>query len=141
MSLIPDSDFGERVRSRLRSEKVVWLTTTGADGTPQPNPVWFLWEEDADAVLVYNANDANRLDHVAVRPRVSLNFDGNGKGGNIVVLSGVAEQALDVPSADHHEGYLAKYAPDVERVSGDPADFAKRYSVPLRIRITKVRGF
>src|SRR5690348_4576403 len=141
MSVIPDSEFGERVRSRLQTETVVWLTTTGADGTPQPNPEWFLWEEEADAVLVYNANNANRLDHVAVRPRVSLNFDGNGKGGNIVVLSGVAEQALDVPSADQHEGYLAKYARDVERVSGDPAEFAKRYSVPLRIRITKVRGF
>ena len=140
MSVIPDSEFGERVRSRLRTETVAWLTTTAADGTPQPNPVWFLWDEDADTVLVYNRNDANRLDHVAVRPRVSLNFDGNGKGGNIVVLSGVAEQASDVPSADQHEGYLAKYARDVERVSGDPADFAQRYSVPLRIRITKVRG-
>lgn len=141
MSVIPESEFGDRVRSRLRTEIVAWLTTTGADGTPQPNPVWFLWEEDADAVLIYNANDANRLDHVAVRPRVSLNFDGNGQGGNIVVLTGVAEQALDVPAPDQHEGYLAKYASHVERVSGDPADFAKRYSVPLRIRITKVRGF
>ena len=140
MSVIPDSDFGNRVRSRLRAEKVVWLTTTGSDGTPQPNPVWFLWDEDDDAVLVYNANDANRLDHVAVRPHVSLNFDGNGKGGDIVVLAGVAEQALDVPSADRHEGYIAKYARDVERVSNDPATFAKRYSVPLRIRIAKVRG-
>jgi len=140
MSVIPDSEFGERVRSRLRTETVAWLTTTAADGTPQPNPVWFLWDEDADTVLVYNRNDANRLDHVAVRPRVSLNFDGNGKGGNIVVLSGVAEQASDVPSADQHEGYVTKYARDIERVSGDPADFAQRYSVPLRIRITKVRG-
>ncbi len=139
MSVIPDSDFGARVRSRLDAEKVVWLTTTGADGTPQPNPVWFLWEEGSESVLVYNANDANRLDHVASRPRVSLNFDGNGQGGNVVVLAGVAEQA-DVPSADQHDGYLAKYAADVERVGGDAASFAQRYSVPLRIRITKVRG-
>jgi PPOX class probable F420-dependent enzyme len=140
MSVIPNTEFGDRVRSRLRTETAVWLTTTSADGTPQPNPVWFLWEEDADAVLVYNRNDANRLAHVAVRPRVSLNFDGNGKGGNIVVLTGVAEQALDVPPPDQHEGYLAKYRPDIERVSGDPAAFANTYSVPLRIRITKVRG-
>jgi PPOX class probable F420-dependent enzyme len=140
MSVIPDSEFGTRVRSRLDAETVVWLTTTGADGTPQPNPVWFLWEDGSESVLVYNANDANRLDHVAVRPRVSLNFDGDGKGGNVVVLAGVAEQAADVPSADQHDGYLAKYAADVERVGGDAASFAQRYSVPLRIRITKVRG-
>ena len=140
MSVIPESDFGTRVRSRLDAEKVVWLTTTGADGTPQPNPVWFLWEDDSDSVLVYNANGANRLDHVAVRPRVSLNFDGNGKGGDVVVLAGVAEQAVDVPSADQHDGYLAKYGADAARVSGDVAGFAQQYSVPLRIRITKVRG-
>ncbi len=140
MSVIPDSAFGQRACSRLAAEKVVWLTTTAADGTPQPNPVWFLWDDDSESVLVYNANDANRLDHVAVRPRVSLNFDGDGHGGDIVVLAGVAEQALDVPSADQHDGYLAKYSADVQRVSGDPAGFAKRYSVPLRIRITKVRG-
>lgn len=140
MGVLPGSDFGNRARARLQTEKVVWLTTTGADGTPQPNPVWFLWDESDDTVLVYNANDANRLDHVAVRPRVSLNFDGNGAGGDIIVLTGVAEQALDVPTADEHHGYLAKYGPDVERVGGDAAGFARRYSVPLRIRITKVRG-
>jgi PPOX class probable F420-dependent enzyme len=140
MSAIPGTDFGTRARSRLAAEKVVWLTTTGADGTPQPNPVWFLWDDDSESVLVYNANGANRLEHVAVRPRVSLNFDGNGQGGDFVVLTGVAEQALDVPPADQHDGYLAKYSADVQRVGGDAASFAKRYSVPLRIRVTKVRG-
>jgi PPOX class probable F420-dependent enzyme len=140
VSIIPDSDFGTRVRNRLKTEKVVWLTTTSADGTPQPNPVWFLWEQDDDSVLVYNAFDASRLDHVAVRPRVSLNFDGNGHGGNIVVIAGVAEQALDVPAATEHEPYVAKYAADVERIGMDAESFAQKYSVALRIRMTKVRG-
>lgn len=140
MSIIPDSDFGMRVRDRLKGEKVIWFTTTSADGTPQPNPVWFLWEEDGDSVLIYNAFDANRLDHVAVRPHVSLNFDGNGHGGNIVVIAGVAEQALDVPHATEHEPYVAKYAADVARIGMDAESFAKKYSVALRIRMTKVRG-
>lgn len=140
MSIIPDSDFGTRVRNRLKTEKVVWLTTTSAEGTPQPNPVWFLWEQDDDSVLVYNAFDASRLDHVAVRPRVSLNFDGNGHGGNIVVIAGVAEQALDVPAATEYEPYVARYAADVERIGMDAESFAQKYSVALRIRMTKVRG-
>jgi phosphohistidine phosphatase len=84
MPVIPDSDFGTRARHRLQDEIVIWLTTTSADGTPQPNPVWFFWEEDADALLIYNANNAKRLEHVADRPRVSLHFDGNGRGGDIV---------------------------------------------------------
>jgi PPOX class probable F420-dependent enzyme len=141
MSVIPDSTFGTRVRSRLREEIAIWLTTTGADGTPQPNPVWFLWEEDSDALLVYNANKANRIEHVARRPRASANFDGNGSGGDIVVLTGVVEQAPDVPSADKHEAYVAKYADSIARLGMDPEKFAAAYSVPLRLRINKVRGF
>lgn len=140
MSVIPGSDFGRRVRARLANEKVVWLTTTSADGTPQPNPVWFLCEQDDDAVLVYNDVAASRLDHVAVRPRVSLNFDGNGRGGDIVVLSGVAEQAPDAPPPNEHEQYLAKYAQEVARIGMDPASFAQKYSVPLRVRVGRVRG-
>lgn len=140
MSVIPDSEFGSRVRRRLGSEKVAWLTTTGADGTPQPNPVWFVWEQDADALIVYSDKDAARLEHVAARPRVAVNFDGDGRGGDIVVIAGVAEQALDAPPPDRHVLYVSKYAADVERIGMDPASFAERYSVPLRVRMTKVRG-
>lgn len=136
----PHSDFGARVRARLRDAKVLWLTTTSSDGTPQPNPVWFLWD-GAGSMLVYNDVNAKRLEHVAVRPRLSAHFDGDGAGGDIIVFSAVAEQALDAPSPQFHEEYLAKYAADIDRMGSDPEKFAERYSVPLRIVITKVRGF
>ena len=71
----PATEFGARVRRRLESEQVAWLTTTAADGTPQPNPVWFLW--DGATFLVYSLSDAARLSHIARNPHVSLNFDGN----------------------------------------------------------------
>jgi PPOX class probable F420-dependent enzyme len=141
MSVIPDSAFGRRVRDRLRDEKVAWFTTVGGDGTPQPNPVWFLWDEADDTVLIYNAYDAYRLAHVAVRPRVSLNLESDPEGNDVVVLAGVAEQAADVPSPDRNEAYLAKYADDVVAIGMDTDSFAQKYSVPLRIRIGKVRGF
>jgi PPOX class probable F420-dependent enzyme len=140
MAVIPDSDFGARARRRLHDEIVVWFTTTSADGTPQPNPVWFLWGDADDTALIYNATRAKRLEHVAVRPRVSLHFDGNGRGGDIVVLTGVAEQALDIPPADQNEAYLAKYGEHISRIGMDPPQFAAAYSVPLRIRVTRVRG-
>jgi PPOX class probable F420-dependent enzyme len=118
---------------------VIWLTTTADDGTPQPNPVWFLWEEP-DAVVVYNRTEARRLDHVAVRPRVALHFDSNGKGGDIVVLTGVAEQAADLPGPSEHPDYVKKYSEAMARVSGNAEAFARAYPVPLRIRIGRVRG-
>lgn len=141
MSIIPDSEFGDRVRDRLRQETVIWFTTISANGTPQPNPVWFYWEPDTESVLIYNATDARRIEHVAVRPRVSLNFEADAHGGDVVVFAGTAEQALDVPAVTANETYLAKYAEDIERIGGDREEFARAYSVPLRVRVTKVRGF
>ena len=138
---IPDSEFGARVRRRLQDEHLIWFTTTGSDGTPQPNPVWFLWEPDQDSVLIYNATKAKRLEHVAVRPRVSLNFQADEHGGDVVVIAGVAEQALDAPPNKDNAAYVAKYAKGIEAIGSDPEKFAQDYSVPLRIRFTKVRGF
>ena len=55
----PATPFGARVAQRLREDAVIWLTSVAADGTPQPNPVWFLW--DSHTVLVYNQPTARRL--------------------------------------------------------------------------------
>lgn len=35
------SEFGARVLRRLEEDEIIWLTTGGKDGAPQPNPVWF----------------------------------------------------------------------------------------------------
>jgi len=134
----PDTTFGSRVRERLSAEIVLWLTTVGADGTPQPNPVWFLWEQ-GDSLLVYNRADANRLKHVRSRPRVALNFDGNGRGGDIIVLTGDAELVDDVPPANEHEAYAQKYAAEIARAFGTPENFASKYPVAMRIHLTRVR--
>lgn len=134
----PSGALGKRVRERLTEEIVLWLTTTGADGTPQPNPVWFLWE-GGETVLVYNRANANRINHVRSRPRVSLNFDGNGRGGDIVVLAGTAELMDDFPPANEYRPFAEKYAKDIARVFGTAESFAHQYPVPMRIRITRVR--
>jgi PPOX class probable F420-dependent enzyme len=134
----PSTTVGRRARDRLAGEIVVWLTTVGADGTPQPNPVWFLWEGE-DTILIYNRANANRLTHIRARPRVSLNFDGNGRGGDILVLTGDAEVLEDFPLPNEHQPYVDKYDADMRRVSGSAENFARSYPVAMRVRITRVR--
>ncbi len=134
----PSTPFGERVERRLREEPIIWLTTTGADGTPQPNPVWFLW--DGDSFLVYSLPDAARLPHIQRTPRVALHFDGNGKGGDIVIFTGEARVSQDEPPADQVPVYVEKYQDFIARSFGTPAAFAAKYSVALRITPSKVRG-
>lgn len=66
----PSTGLGERVRQRLRDEQVIWFTTVVGDGTPQPNPVWFLGRKQV--FWSTTRSDANRLTHLRSRPQVCL---------------------------------------------------------------------
>jgi PPOX class probable F420-dependent enzyme len=135
----PDTDHGRRVRQRLDGEVVIWYTSVSRDGTPQPNPVWFL--PDAGGILVYNRPDAARVQHARQGGRVALHFDGDGKGGNIVVFTGAAEVVDSVPAPDQNAAYVAKYGARMERVSGSLAEFAKNYPAAILVRPDTTRGF
>jgi PPOX class probable F420-dependent enzyme len=140
MAQLPDAStkFGARVRERLATEHTIWLTTIGKDGTPQPNPVWFLF--DGDDILVYNIETANRLVHIRHRPRVSLNFD-SVDGEDVVVITGDARLSPDEVSPIQNPAYVEKYGDAMVRVSGSHEKFAAVYHVGIRVRIGKVRGF
>jgi PPOX class probable F420-dependent enzyme len=139
--VIPDraTAFGERVRRRLTQEMAIWLTTVGRDGAPQPNPVGFLWD-GRDSLLVYSQAGARRLANIRQQPLVSLNFDSNG-GEDIVVLTGTAEILDNYPAVPGNAAWLEKYAKAIDARFGGAAEFAERFSVPVRIRLTRVRGF
>jgi PPOX class probable F420-dependent enzyme len=131
--------FGERVARRLHDEVIIWLTTVGADGTPQPNPVWFLW--DGTAILVYSLTGAVRNRNIQRDPHVGLNFDGNGQGGDIVIITGQAHISPNEPPADQNPAYVAKYHDRIARSFGTPANFAAQYSVAIRITPSRVHGY
>jgi PPOX class probable F420-dependent enzyme len=132
------TDRGARAARHLREDIVVWLTSVTPAGAPLPAPVWFLWD-GAETVTVHSMPGA-RTRNLDANPRVSLNFAGNGRGGDIVVLSGRAAVDPGAPGADADEPYLAKYAAHIERIGHTPASFAERYSETVRIRLTRLRG-
>jgi PPOX class probable F420-dependent enzyme len=132
------TEFGARVARRLREETVVWLTTVTPAGAPLPRPVGFLWD-GGEVVSIYSQPGA-RVRNLAANPRVTLNFDGDGSGGDIVVLSGTARVDPDAPPADANPAHLAKYAEQIERFGMTPASFAARFSVPVKIRLTRLDG-
>ncbi len=139
--VLPDTTtaFGARIAARLRDERIIWLVTTAADGTPQPNPVWFLWENAS--FLVYSLPGAARIANIRRNPHVALHFDSDSRGGDIIVFSGVATELPDMPPADQHPAYLARYRERIDQEFGGPAPFAARYSLALRITPSKVRGY
>jgi len=135
----PATPFGRRLAERLANEQVIWFTTVGADGTPQPNPVWFLWSDGH--FLVYNRADAHRLAHVRDRPRVSLHLDEDGTGAHAMVLSGEAHVPSGQAPPHENAAFLDKYGEGMRRVSGSIEAFGASYRVPVTVRVTRIRGY
>jgi PPOX class probable F420-dependent enzyme len=132
------TEFGARVARHLREEIVVWLTTVTPAGEPLPMPVWFVWDGD-ESVFMYSRRSA-RVRNIDQNPRVSLNFHGDGRGGDIVVLSGTAQIGHDMPTADRSPDYLAKYDEHIARIRMTPETFSDHYCMPVTVRLERLRG-
>jgi PPOX class probable F420-dependent enzyme len=132
------TEFGQRVSRRLEEERIIWLTTVGDDGTPQPRPVWYLW--DGQTILIYSRPNTAKLRHIATNPFVALHFDGDGDGGDIMVLTGEAIITAGAPPADQNQAYVEKYGWGFERIKQTAAQFARNYSVAIRVRPLRLRG-
>ena len=135
---LPDTEFGTRAAGRLTEDVVAWLTLVDASGTPQPAPVWFLWDDSS--ILVYSHGEAKRLAHMRANPRVALHFDGDGAGRDIVVLTGTAEIVPDEPPVSQNPEYLAKYGDRIREGWQTAENFSSIYSTPVRIQPKRLRG-
>lgn len=131
------TEFGARVARHLREEIVVWMTTITPEGGPLPMPVWFVW--DGGEVVRMHSRRSARVRNIKANPHVSLNFSGDGRGGDIVVLSGTAAAGAGAP-ADQDPEYLDKYRDHIARIGMTPDTFVQRYEVPVRIELTRLRG-
>jgi len=130
--------FGRHVEKRLNEDRIIWLTTVDSHGTPQPKPVWFWW--DGETFLIYSKPNTHKLRHIARNPKVALNLDGDGLGGDIVVITGEASLAPETPPANDVPVYVEKYRPGFARIRMSAEEFAEVYSVPLRVTPTSLRG-
>jgi len=132
------TDFGARVARRLDDEIMIWLTTVRADGTPQPSPVWFLWIDQS--ILIYSQPNTQKLRNIGRNPKVALNFDGNGRGGDIVVFTGAARLDPSAPPSNQIAAYVEKYRESIARIKHTPESFAALYSVAVRVTPAGLRG-
>ncbi len=134
------TQFGARVERRLREEGLIWLVTVRSDGTPQPSPVWFLW--DGGAFLIYSRPKTPKLRNIRRNHNVALHLDGDGRGGDIVVITGEARIVAGAPPASEVPAYIEKYEKGgyLARIGTTPARFARDYSVAIRVTATGLRG-
>jgi PPOX class probable F420-dependent enzyme len=101
--------------------------------------VWFWW--DGETILVYSQPDKPKLRHIAVNRRVALAMRTDVHGDDLVVITGDASVDEAAPPADSLVAYVDKYGAEIARQGFDPASFAGEYSVPIRIRPTRLRAW
>jgi PPOX class probable F420-dependent enzyme len=133
------TEYGQRVQRRLEEELIIWLTTVTNSGQPLPVPVWYLWDGDSE-VLIYSRPDTPKLRNIDTRPKVALNFDSDGAGGNIVQFDGEAQIDADAPIATGVDAFIEKYEDGIRRIDMTPESFASTYSTAVRVRMNKLRG-
>jgi PPOX class probable F420-dependent enzyme len=133
------TDFGKRVEERLRNDELLWLTTVSPDGTPQPSLIWFYW--DGETVLIYSQPNAPKIRNIAANPRVSLNFQANDEGEDVVILIGEAAVDPTAPPSNLHEAYRHKYVQATQHINYTPESLAAEFSAAIRVTPTRVRGF
>jgi PPOX class probable F420-dependent enzyme len=129
--------LGVRAAKRLKEEYVVWLTTVTPAGIPQPNPVWFYW--DGKTLLMYSQPSAHKVRNILKNPNVSVNFQADNEGGNIVVLTGTA--SIDRHPPQHDPRYIQKYREHIPKIGLTPESMAAAYSVLVTVSPDNLRGF
>jgi PPOX class probable F420-dependent enzyme len=133
--------FGRRVRRRLKREKVIWLTTVGRKGTPQPRPVWFVWEERKGTLLLFSQRGTRKLEHLKRNRRVAVQFNTDPDGDDVVVFTGEARIDRRHRPAHRVPNYVRKYKAGIRNLGMTPEAFAEEYPVPIRVRLLRLRGW
>jgi PPOX class probable F420-dependent enzyme len=128
---------GREADRRLRTAPIIWLITVRDDGQPQTSPVWFLW--DARTILVFSRPESGKVPNIRGNPRVAMNLDGDGLGGAVVTLEGIAEIQEGQADARHTPEYIRKYHELIVEMGSDDERFAQGYSTAIRIRPTRAR--
>ena len=138
ITIDPQTAFGARVAQRLAAERILWLVAVDPQVMPQPVPVWFYW--DGQTFLIYSQPNTAKLRNIANNPQVALHMDGDGQGGDIVVVLGEAHLAPDTPAPHKVAEYATKYTAGFTRIGMTAETFSQVFSVALRVTPHKLRG-
>ena len=124
-------------REHLERDVVAWLTTVAPDGRVQSSLISFL--HDGADVFFYSQPGTPKLRNIADSPLVSFHLQSDPYGDHSLIIEGTAVIDGTIPPLDAHERYRAKYREPHAHWGLDFTQTALDFSVPIRIRPTRVR--
>ncbi|HEU4319698.1 MAG TPA: pyridoxamine 5'-phosphate oxidase family protein [Acidimicrobiia bacterium] len=129
--------FSKKAIGRLQDEPVIWMTTVSDSGQPQTSLVWFLWT--GSDFLIYSLDPSPRIRNITGNPQVALNFDGDGRGGDLVIVEGTA--TIGTGTAAERDEFTLKYRHHMQREFGGPDDYFSGYPTAVRVEPKRVREY
>jgi PPOX class probable F420-dependent enzyme len=134
------TEFGRAVERHLKFEHVIWLTTVDSHLTPQPRPVWFLWEYDT--ILIFSQPGAYKVKHIRQHPRVALHFNTDDTGDkHVMVMTGNASIDANGVTPSQVPAYLEKYKTGIAELNMTAEAFNAEYTILIRITPSELRGW
>jgi len=134
------TDFGHKVQDFLGREYFIWLTTVGTDLTPQPRPVWFIWQEGS--ILIYSQRHAHKVRHLTAHPNVALHFNADATAdSDVIVFTGRASMDPSEPPPHVVPAYMEKYRTGIAGLDMTPEEFGREYPVAIRVQPHAMRGW
>lgn len=138
VQLDPNNAFHTRVAERLKNEHVGWIVTVSADGTPQPSPVWFLWD-GGDKLLIYSQHTP-KTRHIQAHPQIAFHLNSDANGGDVITFTGTAAIDTAHPKALDDSAYRAKYDDGIKSIGMTTEQFSAGYDTPVIVTLEKLRG-
>lgn len=120
------------VEERLRSDKMVWLTTICPDGRPHNIPVWFLW--DNATILIFSKVKTQKIRNLRYNHSVILALDDTKNGRDVVILEGTAKLFGRGEGCEALQAYGEKYSEGLQGIGVTAEQFIMLYSQPIRVK-------
>lgn len=121
---------------RLRSDKVIWLTSVRPDGHPHSVIVWFYW--NGTDILIFSKPKNQKLRNIKQNPHVVLALDNTNDGDEVITIDGTAE-LLDEKTVNATSlAYARKYGAAIKSMGWTTEAMAAEYSQPIRVTPTKL---
>lgn len=129
--------YDAHIDERLRTEPIIWLTTSSSAGRPHMVPMWFLW--DGKTVLLFSLPNTRKLRDIAANSAVVLALEAADQGYDVVIVEGKAELLDDPTISGLMPAFVDKYRAIPRR--WPPEEWAKMFTQAIRVSPTKLRAW
>ncbi|MET7331264.1 PPOX class F420-dependent oxidoreductase [Nonomuraea sp. NPDC005650] len=110
--IIPDSHL-----DLLERPLFAHLATIGADGAPNVNPVWTIW--DGEYLRFTTTTDRMKYRNVVQHPQIAVSINDPEQPYRYLEIRGVVERVDPDPSGDFFDVLANRYGLEYERPVGD----------------------